>query len=229
MRGSVAAASSHDSFVAPSPKSGALGVWQPPKAPSVSQFGAIAKAGWHREKPKSMAVTGRSEETRSAHVPPDWLVAQAAVNDSMRQCHDAYGNEHDGVGSELRENVPTPGLPPADPQALGSPHQMNAHLRKWSPLYIEAPAINAHRLPVVLQGRPVVVVIPSHPGADYLEADPYLPWVFRPLTPIVLYGYDASTKRVKGHKHLCVIRWFREQCFFYTGVEPNAKLYPLQG
>ena len=118
-------------------------------------------------------------------------------------------------------------MPPAEPSALGSPHQMQAHLKKWHPIYIEPPSFNAHRLPVFLQGRPVVLVIPSHPGAGYLEQDPYLAWLFRPLQPIVLFGYDASTKRVPGHKHLCVIRWFREQ-FVLTWVDMNAILTPFR-
>ena len=174
VRGTAAAGSSNDPYIAPQPKAGVLGVWQPAKAASTAPTGAVTKAGWHGEKAKAMAVSGRSKSTRSGHVAPEWLKNQASVNDSMRQCHDAYSDEHDRVGSSLNENVPTPGLPPAEPSALGSPHQMQAHLRKWHPIYIEPPSFNAHRLPVFLQGRPVVLVIPSHPGADYLEQDPYL-------------------------------------------------------
>ena len=115
-----------------------------------------------------------------------------------------------------------------EPRALGSPHQVQAHLRKWHPIHIETVPFNAHRQPVFLQGRPVVLVVPSHPGADYLEQDPYLAWLFRPLQPIVLFGYDASTKRVAGHKHLCVIRWFREH-FLFVSSRYECQYDPFQG
>ena len=66
----------------------------------------------------------------------------------------------------------------------------------------------------MITGRPVQAIVLSHEKAQYLERDPYLPWLLRPLPKHVLLGYTAeSPEAPKGPKHFCVIRWFQEAFF----------------
>ena len=69
----------------------------------------------------------------------------------------------------------------------------------------------------VVLGRPVQVIVLSHEMATFLERDPYLAWLVRPLQATVLLGYSAEADDApRGAKHHCVIRWFQVIVFWST-------------
>lgn len=147
---------------------------------------------------------------------PYWLQRQAA------RCNDRAANqklvERLGImpkdGNTFNPNVPIAGLPVPPPRYFGSAHMMAAHYRTYSADHKIAMNFNAANNTVVVTGRPVQAIVLSHEKAQYLERDPYLAWLLRPLSMQVLLGYSAVAHDApKGPKHFCVIRWFQEAVF----------------
>ena len=106
---------------------------------------------------------------------------------------------------------------------------MEAHYITYSPEHKLAMNFNAASNTVVITGRPVQAIVLSHEKAEYLERDPYLAWLLRPLPMHVLLGYSAeSPEAPKGPKHFCAIRWFQEAFFSASRIAQRVQLLAVK-
>ena len=167
-----------------------------PKQPTVQEFG-------------SSFIEGRLQP-RLPDAP--WLNKVADTCDERkRKAFEAGLDPFDSSKATINPAVPIAGLPVPPNEAFGSRHLMEEHYRTYSPTHKLAANFNPSQHTVVLCGRPVQAIAITWEGAQFLERDPYLSWLLRPLKLLNILGYDASsrTSKPKGHKHFCVINWFQ--------------------
>ena len=124
---------------------------------------------------------------------PEWQLAHAArCNDREAQQRAAQAEGHiPKEGRTFNPVVPIEGLPPPPAGSLGSAHLMDARSNADSPNHKVAVNFNPSNHTMIICGRPVQLLIVSHEKAGWLERDMYVPWLFRPLTGIVIDGYTA--------------------------------------
>ena len=171
-----------------------------PKPPAVQEYG-------------SNFVTGRLPPRLPD---PPWLNKLAdTCDDRKRKASKAGLDPSDSSKATINPAVPIAGLPVPPNEAFGSRHLMEEHYRTYSPTQKLAANFNPSQHTVVLCGRPVQGIVITWEGAQFLERDPYLSWLMRPLKVLNLLGYDASNRTDKppGHKHFCVINWFQVSIF----------------
>ena len=148
-------------------------------------------------------------------VDPTWLIGLAnKCDDRKRKAEQDQGTDQPSGPARINPAVPIPGLPVPPAASYGSAHMMSAHYQTFAPEHKKAMNFIAALNTKVLCGRPIQIIVLSHEGASYLERDPYLAWLFRPLKNNILLGYDAKAKDAPGGpKHFCVIRWFQVSVF----------------
>ena len=148
-------------------------------------------------------------------VDPPWLKGLANRCDiRKRKAERDQGTDQPAGPARINPAVPIPGLSVPPAASYGSAHMMSAHYQTYAPEHKKAMNFNAALNTKVLCGRPIQILVLSHEGASYLERDPYLAWLFRPLKINILLGYDAKAKDAPGGpKHFCVIRWFQVSAF----------------
>ena len=141
---------------------------------------------------------------------PAWVNRIADKCDARKRKAEADQALNPAASNKMNINptVPIGGLPAPDAKYLGSSHKMAAHFMTYDPTFKTAINYNEGGKSKVVLGRPVQLICLSHEMAGFLERDPYLSWLFRPLPVNVLLGYSAEAEDApEGPKHHCVIRW----------------------
>ena len=203
--------------------------WRQPKSSGGVKLGAVPKKA--ASDPPTPSLVDSDEEYPAPKQPtvqefgssfidsrlqprlPDapWLNKLADKCDERKRKASAAGlDTSDSSKAAINPAVPIAGLPVPPNEAFGSRHMMEEHYRTYSPTHKLAANFNPSQHTVVLCGRPVQAIAITWEGAQFLERDPYLAWLLRPLKLLNILGYDASSRsKPKGHKHFCVINWFQ--------------------
>jgi hypothetical protein len=145
----------------------------------------------------------------------DWLKKHNVAFDriSFNRITDARPK----VPSTNRER-PMPGVPPPVAGVLKSVKLCAQWNARWDPKLFGAKDMKPEMNTGMICGRPVQVIVVSHPHAPALEWDPYHVFAFWPLRPVVLSGPSAGYAEAPKMVHkFSVIQWWKV-IFFFLGA-----------
>ena len=170
-----------------------------------------------------MASSGSSgRRDPEARVPP-WVM-------KMRKFFKEMHNEAVSEGpprTSIYVNLPAPGMPYPPTEAIGSPGGMVA----WGSRLVPENVANKDVAPtdntLVLQGRPVQLLLVSHAAAPPIEWDSYMNFAFRPLRPTVLFCNPSAVYTPWQPPHYAVIQWWKVFCMYNVRVSSLRKAHHL--
>ena len=152
-----------------------------------------------------MASSGSSgRRDPEARVPP-WVMKMRKFFKEMQDEAVSEGS----LRTSMYVHLPTPGMPYPPTEAIGSPGGMVA----WGSRLVPENVANKDVAPtdntLVLQGRPVQLLLVSHAAAPPIEWDSYMNFAFRPLRPTVLFGNPSAVYTPWQPAHYAVIQWWK--------------------
>ena len=105
---------------------------------------------------------------------------------------------------------PKVGVPPPIPAVLRSQNLLAQWNSRWDVDVVSAKDLRPEMNTGMVCGRPVQVIICSHPHAPPLEWDPYQTFAFWPLRPVVLCGPSSGKPEAATMVHkFSVIQWWK--------------------
>ena len=148
---------------------------------------------------------------------PHWLKARARDVEIRKSIYEKAvedGVIKKGYGGTINPTVPIAGMPVPPASHLGSSTKMQDWFMRYNPentFHINA---NPAQHVQIFHGRPLIILILTHEGADVSETDGYFKDLFYPAQPIVLVGYTVGhPDSPGGPSHFCVIRLFQVAVF----------------